>query len=158
MKMIFLALGALIILGGGGAGAYFFFMQPAEASATDEVKEEAHAKKDKHDETAHNEYVELDPLMLPIVDAGGISQTISLVIVLEVGSSEDADKVRNVEPRLKDAYIQDMYGVLNKHAALKNGVLQVGMLKSRLNKISTKVLGDDVVSDVLLQVVQQRGV
>ena len=32
----------------------------------------------------------------------------------------------------------------------------IAALKARLNKISTEVLGDDKVNDVLLQVVQQR--
>ena len=36
------------------------------------------------------------------------------------------------------------------------GIIQVGKLKKRLNKVSEKVLGEDVVHDVLLQVVQQR--
>ena len=47
--------------------------------------------------------------------------------------------------------------MLNRHAALKGGVIQVGIIKKRLNKISDRVMGDeDVVQDVLLQVVQQR--
>ena len=50
-----------------------------------------------------------------------------------------------------------MYGVLNEHAALKGGVLQVHYLKKRLNTVSAEVMGDDdVINDVLLQVVQQR--
>ena len=64
--------------------------------------------------------------------------------------------VEHLKPKIKDAFIQDMYGVLNRHAALKGGVIQVGVLKERLNKMSAKVLGEDKVYDVLLQVVQQR--
>lgn len=157
MRMIMIALGALIVLGGGGAGAYFYFMQPAEASAgehaTETVKED-HGKKDSHNE--HYEFVELDPLVLPIVDKDGVSQVVSLVIAIEVEDAEAKTRVESLTPRLKDAYIQDMYGVLNKHAALKGGVIQVSMLKDRLHKISTHVLGEDGFSDVLLQVVQQR--
>jgi flagellar FliL protein len=51
-----------------------------------------------------------------------------------------------------------MYGILNAHAALKGGVLQVGEIKERLNKITTKVLGEDMVNEVLLQVVQQHAI
>ncbi|MCP4932654.1 MAG: flagellar basal body-associated FliL family protein, partial [bacterium] len=51
---------------------------------------------------------------------------------------------------------QDMYGVLNRHAALKGGVIQVSVIKARLNKISQEIMGEDVVYDVLLQVVQQK--
>ncbi len=155
MRLVLLALGAIVALGGGAAGAYFYFMKPAEASLTEDLDEHKEAKQDDHG-GGHYEFVELDPLILPIVDANGASQTVSLVIVLEVSDAAAKAKVEAITPRLKDAYIQDMYGVLNKHAVLKGGVLQVGMLKARLNKISAKVAGEGTVNDVLLQVVQQR--
>jgi flagellar protein FliL len=161
MKKIFLMLGALLLVGGGGAGAYLYFMKPAEAAQTEEGHEEKADKKEAkkgHGEGAHVEFVELDPLILPIIDENGVNQTVSLVIAIEVSDSANAGKVTSLSPRLKDAYIQEMYGVLNKHAALKGGIIQVNMIKERLNEISVKVLGEDVVDDVLLQVVQQRPV
>ena len=155
MRIFLIALGAIIALGGGGAGAYFYFGKSAEASLTENLDEhDKHAKSKK--EPLYYEYVELDPLILPIVDKNGVSQTVSLVIALEVDSASTKSKIESIEPRLKDAFIQDMYGVLNKHAALKGGVIQVDMLKKRLNKISQRVIGKDKVNDVLLQVVQQR--
>ncbi|MEZ5813688.1 MAG: flagellar basal body-associated FliL family protein [Alphaproteobacteria bacterium] len=156
MRMVFIALGAIIALGGGAAGAYFYFMKPAEASLSEDLDGHKEAKKEDAHDNAHYEFVELDPLILPIVDQNGISQTVSLVIILEVPDAEAKHKVEAIAPRLKDAFIQDMYGALNRHAALKGGVLQVGMLKSRLNKVSDEVAGEDTVHDVLLQVVQQR--
>lgn len=101
-------------------------------------------------------FVELDPLVLPIIDNNGVSQTVSLVIALEAHDAEAAAEIELMQPKLKDAYIQDMYGMLNKHAALKGGIIQIGMLKERLSEISLKVMGEDKVDDVLLQVVQQR--
>jgi flagellar FliL protein len=162
MRMILIAVGALLVLGGGAAGAYFYFMQPAEAAVSEEAsaaaekaKEEKHAKKGGgHAEKS--EFVELDPLILPVVDNEGVSQVISLVVAIEVGSAEAKKEVEAVIPRLKDAYIQEMYGLLSKQAVLKGGVLQVSYLKEKLNKISTEVLGEEGFNDVLLQVVQQR--
>ncbi len=150
---------ALALLGGGGAGAYFYFMKPAEASAVEGDK--SHAKKqdskDKADTSKHI-FVELDPLILPIIDESGVTQTVSLVVALEVADEKAGSLITAQAPRLKDAYIQKLYGVLNNQAALKGGVIQVNTLKKQLNKISNKVLGDDIVHDVLLQVVQQRPV
>lgn len=161
MRMMIIAVAALLVLGGGGAGAYFYFSQQAEASAgpEGEAHGDKHAKKEEkeHKDKSHYEFVELDPLILPIVDNNGVSQTVSMVIALEVPDSSAASKVEMLAPKLKDAFIQDMYGMLNRHAALKGGVIQVGAIKKRLNKISDKVMGDEeVVHDVLLQVVQQR--
>lgn len=156
MRKIIMALVAVLLLCGAGAGGYFFFLAPeAEASAGDQAKG-GHdvAKKDEHNE--HTEFVELDPLVLPILDYDGVSQTVSVVVALEVHDPEAAAKVNNLKPKLTDAYIEDMYGVLSEHAAFKGGALQVSMIKKRLSSITDHVLGEDTVHDVLLQVVQQR--
>lgn len=157
MKSAFLALLAIMILGGGAAGAYFYFEQPAQAAIGDTPEHQAarEAKPQGHDSHG-DKFVELDPLILPIVDSNGVSQVVSMVVVIEVSSDRDASLVNKLQPRLKDAYIQELYGVLNRHAALQGGVIQVGMIKERLNAISQKVMGDGVVNDVLLQVVQQH--
>jgi flagellar FliL protein len=165
MKKILMAVVAFVLLGGGGGGAYFYFMgSPAEAAAVEgeagkhaEADDHAAESGDGHSEEGHGfEYVELDPLILPIIDEYGVSQTVSLVVSLEVKDAATAEKILKMQPKLKDAYLQDMYGLLNKHAALKDGVVQIGKLKERLNKVSTKVMGENVINDVLLQVVQQR--
>jgi flagellar protein FliL len=162
MRKILLLVVALLLLGGGGAGAYFYFFQPAQASpgdaATAETEKGHEAKKGKggHGSEALSAFVELDPLILPVVDGEGVNQVISLVIALEVADEETAKAVEAMSPKLKDAFIQDMYGALNVHEALKGGVVQVGMIKARLTRISTEVLGEDVIHSVLLQVVQQR--
>jgi hypothetical protein len=107
------------------------------------------------------QYVELDPLMLPIVDETGVSQVINLVVALEVANVAGADKVKALKPKLTDAFITDMYGALNRHAALKGGVLQIGYIKERLYQLSKDIVGldeeeHDLVNSVLIQVVQQR--
>jgi len=159
MKMIMMIVGALLVLGGGGAGAYFYFMQEAEASAPEGEAHEVAKKEDKKkDKDAHAtfEYVELAPLVLPIVDKSGVSQVVSMVVALEVDGPDTATHVKAIEPKIKDAYIQDLYGMLNEHAALKGGVIQVGYIKQRLNKINHEILHEEGITDVLLQVVQQR--
>ncbi len=159
MRMILIALGALIVLGGAAAGAYFYFLNPAQAAVGEDgqevAKAEKHSKKKKDGHGEAFEFVELDPLILPIVDNNGVSQVVSMVIAIEVPDAESKARVEMMTPKLKDAFIQDMYGALSRHAALKGGVLQVSYLKERLNKVGVEVLGESM-SDVLIQVVQQR--
>lgn len=163
MKIIILAVAAVVLLGGGGAGAYFYFSgSPAEAALTEEeiLAQEKKAKEEelaaKKENYAAFEFVELDPLILPIVDRNGVNQVVSMVVTLEVYDAKSAEKVKKMTPKLKDAYIQSLYGALNKHAALKGGVIQVSDIKKRLHKISHKVMGEEYIHAVLLQVVQQR--
>jgi flagellar FliL protein len=163
MKLAIIGLVAVLVLGGAAAGAYFYLGKPAEASAgpVDEAAKAAHdAKAEKAaaegEEAAKEQFVSLDVLILPVIDESGVTQTITMVISLEVPDEATAEEVKRLSPRLKDAFIQDMYGTLSRKNAMEKGVLQVGVIKERLNRISEKVLGPEKVNDVLLQVVQQR--
>lgn len=153
---------AVVLLGGGAAGAYFYFDKPAEAAGgpVDETKKAEHdAKVEEAKEgasVAAQEFVPLDVLILPVIDETGVTQTITMVVSIEVPDKTTADEVKRLSPRLKDAYIQDMYGALNRKNSLHNGVLQVAHIKERLNRVTAKVLGPEKVNDVLLEVVQQR--
>ena len=90
MRKIILLVVVLAVLGGGGAGAYFyFFNNTAEAAIGEDGKPIEAGEGEKADEHAkeaeggdhgggHGEggtqFVELDPLILPIVDKDGVNQ------------------------------------------------------------------------------------
>jgi hypothetical protein len=102
------------------------------------------------------EYISLNPLVLPIITDRGLTQQVSLLVSLELpyGKSED---VEPLQPRLADAYLQDLYGVLGAGGAMMQGnVVDVLAIKQRLSAVTTRILGADKFHDVLLQVVQQR--
>ena len=161
MKKLVMILVALLLLGGGGAGAYFYFNKAAVASVDPKDLEKAAKKeltgKEKAEADAKVTFVKIDPLVLPVVNKDGVVQIVNIVVTLEVADPEVAKEIEKFTPRLKDAFIQDMYGSLsNKTATDINGVIEVNQIKARLNKITAKVLGEDKVKDVLLQAIQQR--
>lgn len=163
MKFVMMLFLALVLAGGGAAGGYFYFQNSAVASAGP-MSELDHAAKMKYEAKAAHakeeqkdlKFVRLEPLILPIIDDSGVSQVVTLVVALEVNGAEAEKKAEMYAPRLKDAFIQDMYGVLNRKASLNGGVIKVDRLKARLNRVTTKVLGENQVNEVLLQVVQQK--
>ncbi len=162
MKVAIIAMVAVLVLGGGAAGAYFYFDKPAIAAGgplDEAAKAEHDAKTAEAAEGAAvpaQEFVQLDALILPVIDEHGVTQVISLVVTLEVPDKATADEVKRLSPRIQDAFIQDMYGVLNRKNSMENGVLKVSLIKGRMNKLTEKVLGHGKVNEVLLQVVQQR--
>lgn len=163
MKYFMILAMAIILLGAGGTVGFFAFQKQAVASLGAEKAEAVAAKKARDkaareaEENAKNlHFVKLDPIILPIIDAQGVSQVVTLVVSVEVDGSENAKRAEILVPRLKDAIIHDMYGVLNKKASTDGGLVKVDKLKRRLNKISQNVLGEKNVNDVLLQVVNQR--
>ncbi len=160
MKIVLIAGVALLLLGGGAGAAYMFLNKPAEAAAGDmsaeAIKAEEEAKAAAQTPLVEPIYVQLNPLVLPIVDDNGVTQTVSMVIMIEVPDDIAATSVKNMQPRLQDAFIQDMYGALSRKAVMKGGVIEVAKIKDRLNAISHKVAGPNLIKEVLLQVVQQR--
>ena len=163
MKFFMIALLALVMAGAGGAGGYFFFKQsavaslgPVETNAMSFKLENFKKAEDAEELAKKLRFVELDPIILPIIDQTGVSQVVTLIVSLEVLGDSNADYAKQMAPRLKDAFIQDMYGVLNRKASLEGGVIKVDDLKERLNRVSSKVLGEKKVNGVLLQAVNQR--
>lgn len=106
------------------------------------------------------QYVELDPIMMPIIDSNGVSQVINIVVALEVDSTSAYRKVEEMQPVLIDAYIQDMYGLLARQTYKNGGALEIKSIKENLLKASNRILSKDgdkqVVKNVLLQMLDQR--
>lgn len=152
MKKIMCMALSILLMAGAGFGIIQFLNKPAQASEQKETKAEGNSA------TPEVSFVEMKPLVLPIVDQNGVSQIVSLVVSLEASSPEVKAEIEKYSPRLLDAFIQDMYGALSRQAAMEGGMVQVGYIKSRLNRVTAEVLGKDKVKDVLLQVVQQRPV
>lgn len=100
-------------------------------------------------------YVAMTPIILPVIDRTGVTQTVSIVISLQVESEAKAELVRNRLPLLIDAYLSGMYGTLSRQVAMEDGVLRVSLVKERLRQITHSVLPPGTVDDVLLQVLQQ---
>ena len=161
MKKGILILVALLLLGGIGGGAYWFFGNQAQASVPpgdlDAQAKKELSDKEKAEADAKVAFVKMDPLVLPVVNEKGIVQVINISITLEAVDAETAKEIEKFFPRLKDAYIQDMYGVLGRKGAMDaGGVVNVEIIKKRLNQITVKVIGEDKVRQVLLQNIQQR--
>lgn len=106
------------------------------------------------------QYVELEPLLLPVIDDTGITQQVSLIVKLEIEDPAMLTEVTAKTPRIIDAFVSDLYGALSQsNATMENGILRLDRIKSRLRKSANKVMGDEKkINDVLLQVVQQHRV
>lgn len=153
MKPAAIAIFGVLFLLLAGGGAYFYMTQPSQAKDGHDVAElveSEEAAKEVH-------FVELSPLILSVVNDRGMAQVISLVVSVEVDTQEKADTVNKYAPRLTDAFLSDLYGAFSHKGVASGKAIHVAYLKERLNTVSSNVLGAEVVNDVLLQVLQQRG-
>ena len=152
-----------LIFGASGGASSLLLMQKAYAAEEEGGKGKAQAggpEKGRAEEAGGKhpdfEYVDLKPLVLPIITDRGLTQQVSLMVSLELPYGE-VGEIAPFEPRLADAYLQDLYGALGAGNAMMQGnVIDVMAVKRRLNAVTAKVLGGEKFHDVLLQVVQQR--
>lgn len=101
------------------------------------------------------DYVALRPISIPVINEQGLVQQVSIALSLEcpMGKRED---VSGAEPRLMDAYLRELYGALGSGRVMMRGnVVDVDAIKTRLTAVTDRIVGPGLVSDVLLQSVQQ---
>lgn len=101
-------------------------------------------------------YVDLAPMVLPVIDGDRIQQVLQFTVTMQVADEKAAEHIRAEKPRLTDAFIQDLYGALDRRRVLDGKVLDIERLKDELKRVSLGVLGDNGVQDILIQRVSQR--
>lgn len=123
-----------------------FLVLPAAAQASD---------KSDNKKSAAVEYVDLNPLSVPVINEKGVIQHVSITISLECAAGK-RESVNVFKPRLMDAYLRDLYGAMGSGRIMMQGnIVDVEALKSRLAIVTERVVGKDLISEVLLQSVHQ---
>jgi hypothetical protein len=147
--VVILAVFLLLLTSGLPRGGMLFIPSASAAEGGDE--------KDTSAPHPDFEYLRLDPITLPVITAKGLTQQVSIVVQLEIEWGKK-DEIAPFEPRLIDAYLQDLYGALGAgHALMKDDFVDVDQIKQRLTAVTDRVLGPDhKVHAVLLQALQQR--
>ncbi len=143
MMKIVLVVVALLLLGGGGGGYWYFFMQEDPDAA--EIEEPPPPPV----------FVEFNPIQIPVLGPENVEETYVVSLALEAPSDIEAAQVVLYSPRLNDAFLQVLYGVVQKEKR-QNGTLDMRLVKARVLRASNDVLGEGIVSDVLVQAIGQR--
>lgn len=149
-KIIFLVV-ALLVLVGGGVGGYLFLFKKDAKTAEEEAKAEE-AKKP----LGPPQFVEIGPMVLPIMGATRIEQNLQLVVQVQVTGDEKREFVRNNRYRLQDAYIRALYGKLGAEQVRAGQVIDIVQVQKWLVEATDKVLGEGYADDVLIGAVNQH--
>ncbi|TDI57663.1 MAG: hypothetical protein E2O94_05635 [Alphaproteobacteria bacterium] len=101
------------------------------------------------------EYYTLQPFTVPIVRDGRIARHVSLLVTLETRGVANKDKILEARKRLRDSFLRDLHGVMAIRR--KDGrPFKTSVLKKRLMAVSKRVLGADIVRDILIEVALER--
>lgn len=101
------------------------------------------------------DHFQLLPFNISVIRDGRVARIVTLVVTLETKGDENKTKVMNERYRLQDAFLRDMQGVAPYQRADSDS-LSPQMLKTRLRIISDRMLGQDVVNNVLVQSIFDR--
>ena len=143
MRIVTALLLSLLMLAPGLA-----FNAPAFASGAAKDSKDAKGKDDK--EPAKGTFLKLDPMAAPLPMAEGKKTRRQMILTLQLEvSPSDAEKVNGLMPRIRDAFIREMFArPVGTPDGWDPGDLET--VKGRLVQQATRVAGDGVVRDVLI--------
>ncbi len=141
MKKYIIMLVLVLGLGGGGYFAWTEYFAGAPAGA---VLPNLLSRDDKPF------FIEIERLTAPFIRDQRFVQYVVLDVSLEVVEERDADKVRQLTPRLRDAFLRELHRLATVRPASQK-LINVARVKARLLAGADRVLGPRVVRDVLVQ-------
>ncbi len=141
MKKYFIMLVLVLAHGGGG---YFAWTEYFAGTSAGIVLPSLLSRDDKP------LYIEIERLTAPFIRDQRFVQYVVLDVSLEVVEERDADKVRQLTPRLRDAFLGELHRLATIRPA-RQKLINVARVKARLLAGADRVLGPRVVRDVLVQ-------
>lgn len=144
MKLIVIVVIVVVLLAGGGGAAYFF----RDAIFGEEGGQSA--AKMPIDKTPAALFVDLETLNIAVIHNRRIEKHVVLQVALEVVDENARVDVSKSLPRIKDAFIKDMYDYYAYQSPGKSGV-NVEVIKRRLKRTVDEVMKDGSVKNVLIQ-------
>lgn len=92
--------------------------------------------------------IRLDPLTVSIQRNGVVERHIGFVVVLEVSDLGAQALIEDRKPKLIDAFVVDINALASLPTAPDNGIDQEA-LKRRLRASAARVIGPDIVKDIV---------
>lgn len=99
--------------------------------------------------------IDMDPLNIPILADDKLAATVMLKLKIEVVGTENHDKVSKLLPRITDALFKDLY-VFIPRVIRQHNKLNASILTERIRMTSEKVMGPNVIHNVIIDEVAER--
>lgn len=147
MKRAAIFLTLILVLAGGGVAGWWFMLREAPAETAEDAP--------RQEQGAGPMFVDVDPMTVPVIRDGRVVQHMSFVVVLQVESEEELRVVYKSMRRLTDAYIHELHVLLSRRFVWQDGDI-VPVVRKRLMVASARVVGQDVVQEILVKGIQSR--
>ena len=136
--MIFLVL-FLVLAGGAGGAAWWFLLREPEGEP--EVVEVP---------VIESAFIEFQPMILPIIERGRITNQVTMTVVIELPEGEDQSRAEMYKPKLRDLFFSELHALFALKYVTDRGY-DGEIVKNRLMEVAEKVVGRDVLRGIELQ-------
>jgi hypothetical protein len=100
-------------------------------------------------------FLEMPPLVVPILQGEGPAATIQLDFTLEAEGDANARRIEKLMPKIGDAFFRELFGFIPR-LLKQEGRLNLSILKKRLMIVADKVGGPGTIAAVLVQAVAEN--
>jgi hypothetical protein len=143
MNKILIAAGSLAIVGGSAGAGYYVMSAPAQANV------EKAAQPAYTDPVKDPRYIDIDPLVIPVIADGRIRHHVFIKLSLEVDGKETANRVLAMKIRLHHAFYMALYdGPVQSE---DGGGLDTEKIKAVVRREATRVMGGSVIQAVAIR-------
>jgi flagellar basal body-associated protein FliL len=141
LRKLILLIVALLAVGGIAGSVWLFLLQPPESEG-----EVVAAEPDVFPKT----YIPTEPVHIAFVQRDGVRRRLIVFLTLEVEQrGRNASRVHQALPKLQEAFWRNLNA--EPLPGAETGAIELTAVKERIRAESEKVLGPDVVTDVLIR-------
>ena len=141
-KKKMMMLGALLLIGGGAVGGYQMLLGGEPDNLPPPLPKPA--------------FMHLEPFLAPVIEGRRIVKYVTLGITLELSDESYIELVRENNAPLRDTFLNDL--LMQAHMMRGSGrPVYLPQVKARFRILAQRVLGEDVVEDVLIRYATDRG-
>ena len=147
MKKLFIIFSVVLLLCGATIGAMKWFgLGPFEQPEM--AKEMSAPPKIKAPNAL---FVDVDPVMINVMQAGAIVATVQLEIKIETAGHENIINIKRMLPQYKDAFMKDLHAFVPRMLSEIERI-DLPTLKQRMQLVADRVAGEKgIVRGVLIQ-------
>lgn len=152
MKKLVIILGVLMMVVGGTVSVMktmeFGPFAPAAVAEGGGQGEGRPAPRQPQDEPPR--FIDLEPLNIPVFHGDRVAATVQIQLKLEAIGEENEEEIIRLLPRISDAFLRDMHAFIPR-LLKKEQRIKVRIIKKRLQIISERLVGPNLIHNILVQ-------
>ncbi|MEQ8356820.1 MAG: hypothetical protein RH942_14855 [Kiloniellaceae bacterium] len=147
MRIVILIVVAFILLLGGGGAAWWFLMGSGAERTTELIAEISKPEP---------VYLPVAPdLVISLIQEGEVTHHVTMKLTLLLNDEYDAGMTIQNMARLRDAFLTELHSLFALRLVRGAG-FESDLVKQRLLDVCERLLGKDVVGDIILREVERK--